>query len=161
MSVHDSGARTKVDHSSGDGGGGGDGDDGDELKTEEEENRRERERDAARARGDDVDEDMEDADDDDAHGDDSSGEDEEPPEVVECLLCRGQEIAHDDYMPICCKQSCLQAAHLTCSRDAGLDTPREMRTREATMNAAKDWRCPACQYSDEVIHVDDAYAPLA
>ena len=32
MSVHDSGARTKVDHSSGDGGGGGDGGDGD-LRT--------------------------------------------------------------------------------------------------------------------------------
>jgi len=130
---------------SGDGGG-----DGDELKTEEDENRRER--DAARARGDDEDEDMENADDDGAHGDDSSGEDEEPPEVVECLLCRGQEIAHDDYMLVCCDQRCLQAAHRSCSRDAGYETPRTMRTREAFLKAAKEWRCPACQYSDEVIH---------
>jgi len=89
---------------SGDGDDGGDDDDDDdELKTEEEENRRERERDAARARGDDEDEDMGDADDDDAHEDDSSDEDEETPEVVEwrrriveCVLCRGQETAHDD-----------------------------------------------------------------
>ena len=97
---------------SGDGdGGGGDSGDGGELKTEDDEDRRERARDAARARGDDVDEDMEDVNDDGAHGDDSSGDDEEPPEVMECLLCRGQEIAHDDYMLICCDQRCLQAAH--------------------------------------------------
>ena len=94
-----------------DDGGGGDSGDGGELKTEDDEDRRERARDAARARGDDVDEDMEDVNDDGAHGDDSSGDDEEPPEVVECLLCRGQEIAHDDYMLICCDQRCLQAAH--------------------------------------------------
>jgi hypothetical protein len=139
------------------GGGGGE----DELKTEEDKDRRERERDAARARGDDEDEDMENADEDTAHDDESSDEEEEQPEAVECLFCLGEEIAADDYMLICCDQSCRQAARCSCAREINYDMPRDMRRDAAFLNAAKEWRCPACQYSDEVIHVEDLYAPLA
>ena len=49
----------------------------------------------------------------------------------------------------------------TCASDANYDTPRDMRTKSAFLNVAKEWRCPACQYSDEVIHVEDLYAALA
>ena len=54
----------------------------------------------------------------------------------------------------------LQAAHRSCSRDAGYETPRDMRTQAAFLNGSKKWMCLACQYSDEVIHVEDLYAPL-
>ena len=74
---------------------------------------------------------------------------------------QGPGTVHDDYMLVCCDQRCLQAAHRSCSTKNGLDTPREMRTREAFLNAAKEWRCPVCQYNDEAILVHDVYAPLA
>ena len=55
-----------------------------------------------------------------------------------CLLCMFQEIAHDDLLT-CCDQRCLQEAHRSFSCDAGYEIPREMRSRKAFLNAAKEW----------------------
>ena len=130
-------------------------DEGHGLKTEADEDRRARARDAAKRQGD--------ADEDEGENSDDGGseyeEEEEEVVPVMCLLCCGTVIGADDYMLICSKECCGEAAHRTCTEENGFDTPRGMRRSDAFLNAAKDWICPACQYRDIICSSEDPDVP--
>ena len=76
-----------------------------------------------------------------------------------CLFCVSQKVDHGDYMLVCSDQTCRQAAHGSCLRDKKYDTPRGMRTRDALLNAARDWFCPVCQYGAYVFDSKEPDVP--
>jgi hypothetical protein len=81
--------------------------------------RRTRERDAANRQGDADEEEEENSD----GGGSEYDEEEEVEEPVMCLLCLGTVIGEDDYVLICCKKWCGQAAHRSCTGEKEYDTP--------------------------------------